>query len=71
VASTYGYRSDQPIPGRVAIAGALKAMPDGRVCATRHKDGPCVLIFSQEAVVWRLSGFQGDLGELRHRRRQP
>lgn len=71
VASTYGYRPDQPIPGRVAIAGALKAMPDGRVCATRRKDGPCVLIFSQEAGVWRLSGFQGDLGELRHRRRQP
>ncbi|MDH4386528.1 MAG: DUF2939 domain-containing protein [Caulobacter sp.] len=71
VASSYGYRPDQPIPGQVAIAGALKAMPDGRVCATRKKDGPCVLIFSQEAGVWRLSGFDGDLGQLRSRRRQP
>jgi hypothetical protein len=71
VASSYGYRPDQPIPGQVTIAGALKAMPDGRVCATRKKDGPCVLIFSQEAGVWRLSGFDGDLGQLRSRRRQP
>jgi hypothetical protein len=71
VASSYGYRPDQPIPGQIAIAGALKAMPDGRVCATRKKDGPCVLIFSQEAGVWRLSGFEGDMGQLRNRRRQP
>jgi hypothetical protein len=65
VASYYGYRPDQPIPGQIAIAGALKALPDGRVCATRKKDGPCVLMFTQEGGTWRLSGFEGDIADSR------
>ena len=65
VAEGYGYKSGQPLPGRVAIAGSLKAMDDGRVCATKSKDGPCLLIFTQQAGVWKLSGFQGDLSTLR------
>lgn len=64
VASYYGYTPDRPIPGRVAIAGALKALPDGRVCATRKKDGPCLLIFSNEGGQWKLSGFEGELSDL-------
>lgn len=68
VASTYGYRPSQPIPGPVAIASALRPMGDGRVCAVRKQDGPCVLIFTQEAGAWRLSGFEGDLSELRRKR---
>lgn len=69
IAYHYGYRPDQPIPGQVSIAGALKALPDGRVCATRAKDGPCVLIFTREDGTWRLSGFEGDVADLRDRRR--
>jgi len=65
VAEYYGYREGQPLPGRMAIAGALKPMGDGRVCATRKKDGPCLLVFTQEQGVWRLSGFEGDTGMLR------
>lgn len=65
VAESYGYKQGQPIPGRVAIAGSLKALDDGRVCATKKKDGPCVLIFTQEEGVWKLSGFEGDLSALR------
>lgn len=49
VAEAYGYSRDKPLPGTVAIAGRLKAMPDGRVCATVEKDGPCVLIFTRNA----------------------
>lgn len=64
VASYYGYTPDRPIPGRVAIAGALKAMPDGRVCATKKKDGPCLLIFTNEGGAWKLSGFEGDISDL-------
>ena len=65
VADFYGYKPDKPIPNAVVIAGALKTMPDGRVCATAKKNGPCVLIFSHTGGAWRLSGFQGDMSMLR------
>lgn len=68
VAEYYGYRPTTPIPGQFAIASALKPLPDGRVCATRKKDGPCLLIFTEQAGVWRLSGFEGSLSELRIKR---
>ena len=69
IAYQYGYKPGQPIPGQVAIAGALKRLPDGRVCATKSKNGPCVLIFTQHDGVWRLSGFEGDISDLRTQRR--
>lgn len=65
VAEYYGYKADTQIPSALAIAGSLKAMPDGRVCATRKKNGPCMLVFTQEAGVWRLTGFEGDTSMLR------
>ncbi|WP_310541657.1 DUF2939 domain-containing protein [Phenylobacterium sp.] len=65
VAESYGYKPGQPIPNRVAIAGSLKTMDDGRVCATKSKDGPCVLIFREDNGVWKLSGFEGDISSLR------
>ncbi len=65
VAEYYGYDASQPLPGRMAIAGALRALDDGRVCATRDKDGPCLLIFTETEGVWRLSGFEGDIDMLR------
>jgi len=68
VAASYGYTPDKPIPGVVAIGGALKPVDDGRVCATRKKDGPCLLVFTREAGVWRLSGFEGALSDLRTKR---
>ncbi|HYE44856.1 MAG TPA: DUF2939 domain-containing protein [Caulobacter sp.] len=69
LAYQYGYRPGQPIPGQVAIAGSLKRMPDGRVCATKTKNGPCVLIFTQRDGVWKLSGFEGEISDLRGKRR--
>jgi len=65
VAESYGYTPDQPIPGRMAIAGALKYLPDGQVCATEHKGGDCLLTFTDEGGTWRLTGFEGDLSDLR------
>ncbi|HEY3694627.1 DUF2939 domain-containing protein [Phenylobacterium sp.] len=65
VAESYGYRPSQPIPGPLAIATLLRPMDDGRVCATKKKDGPCLLVFTKEADAWRLSGFEGDLSMLK------
>jgi hypothetical protein len=65
VAAQYGYTADTKIPGPVAISSALKTLPDGRVCATRKKDGPCVLVFTKEAGAWKLTGFEGDVSMLR------
>lgn len=65
VADFYGFKASSPVPNTLAIAGALKAMPDGRVCATKKKDGPCMLVFTQTGGVWRLSSFEGDMSMLR------
>jgi hypothetical protein len=71
VANYYGYTPDKPIPGRLAIGAALKAMPDGRVCATKRKDGPCILVFTREEGAWKLSGFEGDISDLRAKAARP
>ena len=69
VAEYYGYDRATPLPGALAISGSLKSVGDGQVCATRKKDGPCLLTFTNEAGVWRLSGFEGDLSMLRKKSR--
>ena len=65
VAEQYGYRADTQIPGPIAISQALKTLPDGRVCATKKKDGPCLLVFTKEQGVWKLTSFEGDSSMLR------
>jgi len=65
VARQYGYSDQARIPGPMAIAGALKPLPDGRVCAVKKKDGPCVLVFTKEQGVWKLTGFEGQISDLR------
>lgn len=65
IAEHYGYTPDQPIPGRVAIAGALKPLDDGRVCVTRTRDGPCLLTFTKQTGNWKLTSFEGELKDLR------
>lgn len=66
-ANYYGYSPDRPIPGRVAIAGALRPAGDGRVCAAK-RDGPCMLTFTREGSTWRLSGFDPQAANLHLRR---
>ena len=65
VAEQYGYKADTKIPSAVAIAAALKTLPDGRVCATKKKGGPCVLTFTKENGAWKLTSFDGDFSTLR------
>jgi Protein of unknown function (DUF2939) len=65
VAEQYGYGSATKIPNPVAISTTLKNLPDGRVCATKKKDGPCVLTFTKEQGVWKLTSFDGDFSTLR------
>ena len=65
VATYYGYDPSKPLPGPLVIGGQLKAIGDGQVCATRKKDGPCLLTFTETSGTWRLSGFDGDLSMLR------
>jgi Protein of unknown function (DUF2939) len=65
VAEQYGYKADTKIPSPLVIAQALKALPDGRVCATKKKDGPCVLTFTKEGGAWKLTSFDGDSSTLR------
>jgi len=64
VAEYYGYSPSTPIPNEFAIAAALRPLPDGRVCAARH-NGPCLITFADEAGVWRLVSFDGDIHQLR------
>lgn len=67
-AEQYGYKASTPIPPPTAISSALRTLDNGQVCATRSKDGPCLLTFTRLNGVWRLSGFDGELSELRLRR---
>ena len=65
VAEFYGYRPQTPIPNQLEIAGALRALPDGRVCAAKKRNGPCLITFTNEAGLWRLVSFDGDISLLR------
>jgi hypothetical protein len=64
IAEQYGYRPNMQIPNPVVIAEALKKLPDGTVCATKGKNGPCILVFAKEQGVWKLVSFQGDFSML-------
>ena len=65
VAEYYGYRPQAPIPNQFEIAGALRALPDDRVCAAKSHKGPCLLTFADEGGAWRLVSFDGDISLLR------
>jgi hypothetical protein len=65
VAEYLGYSPSQPLPGRMVISQALRRIDDDHVCVPRKAGGPCVLVFRDENHVWRLTGFEGDVGMLR------
>ena len=66
VAEYYGYTPQTRIPGQIGISTALRQLPDGRVCAMKNKDGPCMLTFTKAVDGrWKLSGFDGELSMLR------
>jgi hypothetical protein len=64
-AEYFGYSPTTPIPGPLALAAALRYRPDGTVCAVARKNGPCLFIFANEGGTWKLTGFEGDLGDLK------
>ena len=68
VAELRGYRPDMPIPGPLAISQAVRPIGGGSVCVVTKEDGPCLLVFANEAGTWRLVAFEGDLSLLRARR---
>ena len=59
-----GYAPDQPIPNRLQIDAFLRSIGDGSVCVVTRRDGDCTLVFRNEDGVWRLVGYEGDLGRL-------
>ena len=66
VAEYYGYTPQTRIPGQIGISTALRQLPDGRVCAVKNKEGPCMLTFTKAVDGrWKLSGFDGELSMLR------
>lgn len=65
VAEAKGYQPSRPLPSRVAIAGSLRYLEGDRVCVTSKKDGPCLLVFRNEAGTWRLIAFEGPLDALK------
>lgn len=66
VAEYYGYTPETKIPGQIGISTALQQLPDGRICAVKDKDGPCLLTFTRaQDGRWKLSGFDGELSMLR------
>ena len=60
-----GYSPTTPIPNRLELAAALVYRPDGRVCATARKNGQCLFVFTQEGGTWKLTGFEGNVIELK------
>ena len=69
VALQVGYAPDRPLPNRLQISAFLRYTGDGEVCVVTRHDGPCTLVFRDEAGTWRLVGYEGDLGKLMRARR--
>jgi hypothetical protein len=65
VAEHFGYSADKPIPGQFAISQALKPIDSDHVCVVTKRDGPCLMDFRDEDGVWKLIGFEGDVGMLK------
>ncbi len=63
----FGYDPAKPIPGAFAISTLVRPVGDGRVCVSTARGGPCVFDFNDEGGVWRLTGYEGPLGDLEGR----
>lgn len=64
VAEYYGYRPGAPLPGVFVIAGDLRALPEGRVCARARIRNRCLLTFADEDGTWRLVAFDSQAASL-------
>jgi hypothetical protein len=64
-ASLAGYGPETKIPNAAIISRQLKPLPDRRACVII--DRACVFVFKEQAGVWRLIAFEGDIASLRDR----
>lgn len=67
VAIYFGYDPSKPLPGQIVIANSLRHLSDGRVCAPRGHDGPCLFTFTREEGGWKLTSFDGEMSDLNRR----
>jgi hypothetical protein len=65
VAAQLGYTPDRPLPRTLDIAGGLRYVDDGRVCAAKGKKGPCLLTFAREGDTWRLVSIDAPVKDLK------
>jgi hypothetical protein len=65
VAEEMGYRPDRPLPRTFDIAGGLRSVDSGRVCAAKSKRGPCLLTFAHEGDTWKLVSIDAPLKDLK------
>ena len=65
VAAQLGYTPDRPLPKALDIAGGLRYLEDGRVCAAKSKKGPCLLTFAREGDTWRLVSIDAPVKDLK------
>ena len=65
VAANLGYTPDQPLPKTLDIAGGLRYVENGRVCAAKSKRGPCLLTFAREEDTWRLVSIDAPIKDLK------
>lgn len=59
IAVEVGYSAEKPVPNVVTISQFVRPLDDGRACIFTRRNGPCVLMFKDEAGVWKLIGFEG------------
>ena len=65
VAEEMGYTPSKPLPRTFDIAGGLRPVESGRVCAAKSKRGPCLLTFAREGDTWRLVSIDAPLKDLK------
>ena len=57
IADYYGYSPDRPLPGTFTLAAALTPIDGGKVCARDQRTKACLLTFTNEGGVWKLTAF--------------
>jgi hypothetical protein len=62
IAIELGYDVARPLPNALALAPFVRPLDSGRACVITKKNGPCILIFKDEAGTWKLIGFEGRIG---------
>ena len=65
VAEEMGYTPSRPLPKTLNIAGALRHVEGGRVCAAKGARDPCLLTFEREGDTWKLVSIDAPLKHLK------